>query len=238
MARDSSNPTRYIATSAGGCGSGFAASTAPSGSTFQLYSIPGTLIAAVADNTVTAGDVVMGDRWFPAGLQTADSPLAAAFSTLPASWAWPSRAPSPGGTFTVTYDGVGTYLTALPATVVQKDASGNIIAGAGVLPQTYAAPATAPTATLAGSAGTLSVGIYTYMVTFSNGAGETGPSPASSPITVVTPASSGQINLSAIPTDPSGLATARKSVPHYGRRRVRLLFCVIHCRQHDDDLYR
>lgn len=85
-------------------------------------------------------------------------------------------------------------------------------------------PTTAPTTALANVAGNLSVGAYTYVVTFvgttATGAGgvspsgETLPSPVSAPtLAVANPAAAGQVNLTNIPLGPSTggfTTTARK----------------------------
>ena len=111
VARDTSNPTRYVATSAGACGTGFAASTGAAGATFQLYSMPGTLIAAIADNTVTAGDIVIGGSVIPG--RVADSGFSSR-SSIPATTCIVGIAQASaaaGGTFEVLFDGVGSYGT-------------------------------------------------------------------------------------------------------------------------------
>ena len=73
----------------------------------------------------------------------------------------------------------------------------------------YLAPPGALTAALQGSAGNLSAGAYLYQVTLTNATGETNNGTSSTAVTVVTPATNGQISLSAIPIGAAG-TTARK----------------------------
>ena len=132
VARDTSNPTRYIATNAGGCGSGFAASTAAAGATFHLYSMPGTLVTVVADNTVTAGDVTIGGSVIPG--RVADSGVTPR-SGIPSTTCTIGIAQSSavaGGTFNVLFDGTGTYGTQV--------SSASVVAGLGYTP----APSNSP----------------------------------------------------------------------------------------------
>lgn len=59
-AKDTTDPTRRVLPASGGCGGGFAATTATVGNTFELYVSPGTVVTAVADNTITAGHILVG----------------------------------------------------------------------------------------------------------------------------------------------------------------------------------
>jgi len=111
VGRDTSNPTRYIATTAGSCGSGIAASTAAAGSTFQLYSMAGTILSVVADNTVTAGDVMTGGSVIPG--RVADSGFAASGS-VPSTTCTVGVAQGSavaGGTFKMLFNGSSSYGT-------------------------------------------------------------------------------------------------------------------------------
>lgn len=70
---------------------------------------------------------------------------------------------------------------------------------------------TAPNCILAGSgAGNVDNGDHYYRVTFFNGSAETNGGYVSSLLTVTDKTTDGQVSLSAIPTDPSGVATGRK----------------------------
>jgi hypothetical protein len=114
-AKDSSSPTRYILPGAGGCGTGFASATAIAGATFQLYSMPGLVLTAVADTAITSGDILIGGTT-PG--RVADS-LMTGRSGIPSTTcivgvAQTSQA-TIGGTFTLLYDGVGAYGTLVSA---------------------------------------------------------------------------------------------------------------------------
>jgi len=144
VARDTSSPTRYVATSTGGCGSGFAASTAAAGATFQLYSMPGTLIAAVADNTVTAGDVVVGGSVIPGRVADSGFTSRSSVSSTTCVVGIAQASAVAGGTFNVLFDGTGTYGTQV--------SSSSVVAGLGYTPAPSVSPAftgvpTAPTQT-------------------------------------------------------------------------------------------
>jgi hypothetical protein len=61
VVEDSSNPTKFtMPPSLGGCGSGFTIAGASAGLAFPLSPGAGTIQTGVADNNVTAGDILVG----------------------------------------------------------------------------------------------------------------------------------------------------------------------------------
>src|SRR3954447_8532826 len=63
--KDASSSTAYVLPASGGCGSGIAATTVSAGASFQLYVVPGLVLAGVADNTITAGHILIGGTSTP-----------------------------------------------------------------------------------------------------------------------------------------------------------------------------
>ena len=59
-AKDTSDPTLRVLPASGGCGGGFAASTATVGNTFEMYVGAGMVLTGVADNAITAGHILVG----------------------------------------------------------------------------------------------------------------------------------------------------------------------------------
>jgi trimeric autotransporter adhesin len=107
--KDTSNPTVYNTAAIGSCGLGIAAYTAAAAATFELYSVPGTVLTAVADGTITAGHLVTGGastagRVADTG-QTATTSVP--LSTCIVGVALASA--TVGNTLLVAYSGTGTY---------------------------------------------------------------------------------------------------------------------------------
>jgi hypothetical protein len=109
VAKDTSNPTRYILPTSGMCGAGVAASTATVGNTFQLYVVPGTILTMVAQGSATAGHVALGGTTAPGEVldsgQTSRGAIDAATCTVGTFQA----SATDGQTVFVKYDGVGSY---------------------------------------------------------------------------------------------------------------------------------
>jgi hypothetical protein len=109
--KDTSNPTKYVLPGAGGCGTGVASATAASGTAFELLSIPGSVLTMVADNSITAGDILIGGSVTPG--RVADSGYASRGS-IPSTTCIVGVAQASataGSTVPVLYDGVGNYGT-------------------------------------------------------------------------------------------------------------------------------
>lgn len=109
--KDTSNPTAYILPSSGGCGSGIAATTASAAGAFTLYTVPGLVLTGIADNTVTAGHVLVGGTTTPGRVRDSGqtSPTSIDLGTCVVGVAKTSA--STGGDVTFTYDGPDTYGT-------------------------------------------------------------------------------------------------------------------------------
>ena len=91
----------------------------------------------------------------------------------------------------------GPYVGAAPATLTAKIDTGVVD------------PPGACVAAL-GAAGALSAGVYTYVITYVNGLGESPVGTASNAITVTVPGTAGRINLTSIPVSPIVNISARK----------------------------
>ena len=108
-AKDASNPTEYNTAGLNGCGSGVAGYSATSGNTFELYTVPGTVLTMVADGTITAGHILTGGastagRVADTG-QTARTSIPLATCIVGVALA----SATVGNTVLVAYDGTGIY---------------------------------------------------------------------------------------------------------------------------------
>lgn len=107
--KDASNPTKYNTAALGSCGTGIAAYTGAAAATFELYSVPGTVLTAVADGTITAGHLLTGGastagRVADTG-QTATTSVPLATCIVGVALA----SATVGNTVLVAYSGTGTY---------------------------------------------------------------------------------------------------------------------------------
>lgn len=107
--KDASNPTKYNTAALGSCGVGMAAYTGAAAATFELYSVPGTVLTAVADGTITAGHLLTGGastagRVADTG-QTATTSVPLATCIVGVALA----SATVGNTVLVAYSGTGTY---------------------------------------------------------------------------------------------------------------------------------
>ena len=109
-AKDTSNPTAYVIPAAGGCGSGVAAYSASAAGTFELYTVPGTVLTMVADGSITAGHLLTGGSSTPGRVadtgQTARTSLAVGTCIVGVALQTQGSA---GSTLLVAFDGTGIY---------------------------------------------------------------------------------------------------------------------------------
>ncbi len=148
-AKDASNPTDYNTAGSAGCGSGVAAYSATSGNTFELYTVPGTVLSMVADNAITAGHLLTGGTGTPGRVadtgQTARTAIALSMCIV--GVALQSQG-SAGGAVLVAYDGTGVYgALGNSGTVTSVSFTGGIIS--------VATATTTPALTVAGTSGGL-----------------------------------------------------------------------------------
>lgn len=107
--KDASNPTAYVLPGSGGCGSGIAASTVSAAASFLLYTVPGLALTGVADNTVTAGHILVGGTTTPGRVKDSGQTSRTAVSSLLCIVGTAKVSASTGGDVLLHYDGPGTY---------------------------------------------------------------------------------------------------------------------------------
>lgn len=124
-AKDASDPTLYVTAGSGGCGSGFAATTATSGNTFELITVPGSKITAVADGTITAGHVLTGGTSTPGRVADTGATARTAVPVGTCIIGIALAGATVGANVLIAYDGTGIYgASASPTGAAGGDLSG------------------------------------------------------------------------------------------------------------------
>ncbi len=108
-AKDAGNPTAYVLPGSGGCGSGIAASTVSAAATFEMYVVPGVVITGVADNTVTAGHILVGGTTTPGRVKDSGQTSRTAVSSATCVVGVAQASASTAGDVLFRYDGAGTF---------------------------------------------------------------------------------------------------------------------------------
>ncbi len=108
-AKDASNPTAYVIPASGGCGSGIAATTASAAASFQLYVVPGLTLTAVADNTVTAGHILVGGTSTPGRVRDSGETSRGNIAGTTCIVGVAQESKTVGQDVLIRYDGSGTY---------------------------------------------------------------------------------------------------------------------------------
>lgn len=123
--KDASNPTLYVLPGAGGCGSGFAATTAIATATFELITVPGSKITAVADGTITAGHVLTGGTSTPGRVADTGATARTAVPVGTCIIGVALAGATVGANVLIAYDGTGIYgASASPTGAAGGDLSG------------------------------------------------------------------------------------------------------------------
>lgn len=124
-AKDASDPTLYVTAGSGGCGSGIAATTATSGNTFELITVPGSKITAVADGTITAGHVLTGGTSTPGRVADTGATARTAVPVGTCIIGIALAGATVGANVLIAYDGTGIYgASAGPTGAAGGDLSG------------------------------------------------------------------------------------------------------------------
>ena len=109
-AKDTTDPTRYVIPSSGGCGSGIAATTqATAGQPFELYVVPGAVLSGVADNAWTAGHILVGGTATPGRIKDYGVTSRALVPSTVCIVGVAQAGTSLGATGLFRYDGSGTW---------------------------------------------------------------------------------------------------------------------------------
>lgn len=146
-AKDASNPTAYVIPASGGCGSGIAASTVSAAASFLLYVVPGLSITGVADNTVTAGHILVGGTTTPGRVKDSGQTSRTAINSQTCIVGVAQASASTAGDVLLRYDGSGTYGT------------GPIASGTAALGTSAISSATCATVVTVSAAGTLTTDV-------------------------------------------------------------------------------
>jgi hypothetical protein len=124
VGKDTSNPIKYIALSgSGGCGAGFAATTAAPSATFVLQAIPGSIYTAIAQGSITAGHVVIGGTTAPGEVLDSGQTSRAAIDLATCTVGTAQASATDGQTVSIKYDGVGTFGTLISSADVPSNAA-------------------------------------------------------------------------------------------------------------------
>jgi hypothetical protein len=108
-AKDGGNPTAYVIPASGGCGSGIAAATASDSASFHLYVVPGLLLTAVADNTITAGHILIGGTTTPGRVRDSGETSRGNIAGTTCIVGVAQESKTAGQDVLIRYDGSGTY---------------------------------------------------------------------------------------------------------------------------------
>ena len=130
---DGNSPTQFILPSSGGCGSGFALASASAGLAFPLSLGAGTVQTGVADNNVTAGDILIGGTVQAGSVRDSATTSRSSITNTTCVVGVALTSAAQGSAVTLLYDGVASYGTSGLVTSGSISANGPISAnGAGV----------------------------------------------------------------------------------------------------------
>src|SRR6185369_12325910 len=109
VSKDTSSPTRVVLPSSGGCGFGVALATATSGNTVEIQWAG--IATMVADNTVTAGHIIIGGTSTPGRGKDSGFTSRSSIDSTACVIGFANTGASAGSTFTVLLSGTGDYGT-------------------------------------------------------------------------------------------------------------------------------
>jgi hypothetical protein len=107
VSKDTSSPTRVVLPSSGGCGFGVAMATATVGNTVSIQWAG--IATMVADNTVTAGHIIIGGTTTPGRGKDSGFTSRASIDSTACVIGFANTGASAGSTFTILLSGTGDY---------------------------------------------------------------------------------------------------------------------------------
>jgi hypothetical protein len=133
VVEDGNNPTQFILPPSAGCGSGFALASASAGLAFPLSLGAGTVQTGVADNNVTAGNILIGGTVQAGRVQDSATTSRSSITNTTCVVGVALTSAAQGSAVTLLYDGVASFGTSGLVTSGSISANGPISAnGAGV----------------------------------------------------------------------------------------------------------